>query len=107
MNDFNKKIRLFFSIVAIFVISWFGGCYPSAYTQIALNDRGIGGTGIGIDIYERGIGGTGIIGTITEFGSIVVNGLHIEYREDQVVDSLFEQKQGRNLKIGQEVEVFA
>ncbi len=109
MNDFNKKIRLFFSIIAIFIISWFGGCYPSAYTQTASNDRGIGGTGIvtDIDIDERGIGGTGIIGTITAFGSIVVNGLHIEYREDQVVDSLFEQKLGRNLKIGQVVEVFA
>ena len=39
------------------------------------DDYGIGGTGISDDDY--GIGGTGIIGTISGFGSIIVNGIHI------------------------------
>ena len=43
------------------------------------DDYGIGGTGISNDDY--GIGGTGIIGTISGFGSIIVNGLHIEYSQ--------------------------
>ena len=41
-------------------------------------DRGIGGTGA---IADRGIGGTGIVGTVTEFGSIWVNGRRIELPE--------------------------
>lgn len=47
---------------------------------------GIGGTGIdasggigGTGVTAGGIGGTGIVGTVTGFGSIVVNGLHVEY----------------------------
>jgi len=47
-----------------------------AVRNIAL-DRGLGGTGI-----DRGMGGTGIygvLGTVTGFGSICVNGLHVSY----------------------------
>ena len=44
-------------------------------------DRGIGGTGGAAGIADRGIGGTGIdtgiVGTITGFGSVIVNGLEI------------------------------
>lgn len=42
-------------------------------------DRGLGGTGItgSTLIADRGIGGTGIVGTVTGFGSILVNGLRI------------------------------
>lgn len=44
------------------------------------HDHGIGGTGqsiVGGD--DHGIGGTGIVGTITGFGSIIVNGRRIPY----------------------------
>jgi hypothetical protein len=44
------------------------------------HDHGIGGTGAylrGGD--DQGIGGTGIVGTITGFGSIIVNGVRVPY----------------------------
>ena len=51
------------------------------------DERGIGGTGVvaGNSGDERGIGGTGIIGTITGFGSILVNGLTVEHAPDLAV----------------------
>ena len=68
----------------------------------ASNDRGIGGTGI-----ESGIGGTGIEGTITGFGSIIVNGIHIEYDKEQIIDSLFGKRTASELAVGQVVSVTA
>ncbi|MEI8144110.1 MAG: DUF5666 domain-containing protein, partial [Alphaproteobacteria bacterium] len=48
---------------------------PSALAQ---SDRGIGGTGAPIaQNNDWGIGGTGLYGTITGFGSIIVNGRHV------------------------------
>ncbi|MBF0621752.1 MAG: hypothetical protein HQL54_07460 [Magnetococcales bacterium] len=44
-------------------------------------ERGMGGTGITASA-EQGMGGTGIIGTLTQFGSVWVNGLHIHYQPD-------------------------
>jgi hypothetical protein len=50
-------------------------------TGISAVDRGMGGTGVLAQ--DRGMGGTGIsigvIGTVTGFGSICVNGVHIAY----------------------------
>lgn len=64
----------------------FGGtgltvCGPGA---LAGGDSGFGGTGHGT---ECGMGGTGVIGTITDFGSIWVNGLEIELSPDLKVDT--------------------
>lgn len=67
---------------------------------------GIGGTGIsGED--EFGIGGTGIIGTISGFGSIIVNGIHINYEPDQIVESPIGEKKVEDLSIGHVVAVEA
>lgn len=50
-------------------------------------DEGVGGTGFSTaDTVMRiggdeGVGGTGIYGVITAFGSIVVNGVHIDYED--------------------------
>lgn len=67
---------------------------------------GIGGTGIsGED--EFGIGGTGIIGTISGFGSIIVNGIHINYEPDQIVESPLGEKKAEDLSIGHVVAVEA
>lgn len=91
-----------------------------ATAQTRSNDPGIGGTGYqpgegnGIggtgQPFGRspGIGGTGIIGTITGFGSILVNGFEIDYAPDQVVSS----DEGTSLhpdalRVGQVVEVEA
>lgn len=52
-------------------------------------------------IEGSGFGGTGVIGTITEFGSVWVNGIEVEYPQDVVIKSnLFNTN---SLKIGQQV----
>ncbi len=74
-------------------------------------DQGIGGTGASITPDEsegdRGIGGTGVIGTITRFGSIVVNGLRIAYPEDASVRIDGAAATPAALRIGQVVRVIA
>ena len=91
-----------------------GSCQlPSSDTdkiiQIANLDGGIGGTGIDGGIggtgIDGGIGGTGIIGTITAFGSIVVNGIHVEFEPNQIVQTFNYKERGSDLKIGQTVAV--
>lgn len=63
-------------------------CLPAALAANAAertrpHDHGIGGTGQSIVGGEdHGIGGTGIVGTITGFGSIIVNGRHVPYARD-------------------------
>ena len=72
----------------------------------ASEDRGIGGTGKYAD-EERGLGGTGVIGTITEFGSIWVNGLEIELDDNtQITVDGVSAKEG-DLRLGQQVAVLA
>ncbi|AWZ02314.1 MAG: DUF5666 domain-containing protein [Rhodobiaceae bacterium] len=53
-------------------------------------DEGVGGTGFVSDVAQasggdEGVGGTGIFGVITAFGSIVVNGVHIDYEDETPV----------------------
>lgn len=67
--------------------------------QVALG--GIGGTGA--TSWEGGIGGTGVVGTITEFGSIVINGLHVHYDPNQIVESAQGGMIGADFAIGQVV----
>ena len=68
-------------------------------------EGGIGGTGISNNDY--GIGGTGIVGTISAFGSIVVNGLHIEYSKLQPLESFLGNKTAASLAIGNVVAIEA
>ena len=88
--------------------------------QTRQNDPGIGGTGYqpgegnGIGGTGQpfnqgpGIGGTGIIGTITGFGSILVNGLEVDYAADQPIGSdLGTALHADSLRVGQVVEVDA
>ncbi len=75
-------------------------------------EGGIGGTGIirhNDPGDEGGIGGTGIVGVITGFGSILVNGVHVDYDpkmplQDLAADAPFTAS---DLQIGQVVEVAA
>ncbi|HEY8033936.1 MAG TPA: DUF5666 domain-containing protein [Methylocella sp.] len=107
------SLSLFMSLAFLAVTS-------GTIAQTRSNDPGIGGTGYqpgegnGIggtgQPFGRspGIGGTGIIGTITGFGSILVNGFEIDYAPDQLVSS----DEGTSLhpdalRIGQVVEVEA
>jgi len=53
-------------------------------------DEGVGGTGFVSGVAQasggdEGVGGTGIFGVITAFGSIVVNGVHIDYEDETPV----------------------
>ena len=102
-----RKIRSRFLKSFLFVFlamfsAQLSGCSSDRTFLSASNDRGIGGTGI-----ESGIGGTGIEGTITGFGSIIVNGMHIEYDEEQIIDSVFGKRTTSELAIGQIVSVTA
>ena len=98
----SRFLRSFlFAFVAMFFAQLFG-CGSDRTFLSASNDRGIGGTGI-----ESGIGGTGIEGTITGFGSIIVNGIHIEYGEEQIIDSVFGKRAASELAIGQIVSITA
>lgn len=88
--------------------------------QSRLNDPGIGGTGhqpgegngiggTGQPFNQNpGIGGTGIIGTITGFGSILVNGYEVDYAADQPINSDFGAPVHADaLRVGQVVAVDA
>jgi hypothetical protein len=71
-------------------------------------EEGIGGTGITASRGEGGIGGTGIVGEITGFGSIIVNGVHIDYEpEMELYNSQQTPLRADQLKIGQVVAVEA
>jgi Domain of unknown function (DUF5666) len=73
------------------------------------NGDGIGGTGIASQTVLAdaqngdGIGGTGILGTISGFGSIIVNGLELEYDRGTAVETDGRPAALEELKIGQVV----
>ncbi|MBJ7550308.1 DUF5666 domain-containing protein [Marinomonas ostreistagni] len=69
-------------------------------------DRGMGGTGKYAD-EERGLGGTGVIGTISEFGSIWVNGLEIELDDSTLITIDGASAKEGDLRLGQQVAVLA
>lgn len=72
--------------------------------KIAKNSgSGIGGTGKVVNKSDSGFGGTGVVGTITEFGSIWVNGLEIEYDNNVKIESSLGQHD--KLMVGQQVVV--
>ena len=60
-----------------------GGTGRSLESPKPLDDQGIGGTGLSAEapkpFDDDGIGGTGIIGVVTGFGSVIVNGHHVEF----------------------------
>ncbi len=75
--------------------------------RVSIDEHGIGGTGITPRSEDGGIGGTGIIGEITGFGSIIVNGVHIDYQPEMAVHSSMGTTSAAGLKIGQVVMVEA
>ena len=66
---------------------------------------GIGGTGS--QAATDGIGGTGIIGVITDFGSIWVNGIRVQYNETTPVHAFGKRVTSDQLALGQVVAVEA
>lgn len=95
------------------LLTLLGAC-ASAPQQTALdpkNGDGLGGTGIssGMKVAEAnprgdGIGGTGIVGTITGFGSIIVNGLELEFNTSTAVVSDGRPASLQDLRVGQVVQ---
>ena len=75
-------------------------------TGVSPREGGIGGTGRTADV-EGGIGGTGIVGTITGFGSIIVNGLRVDYDPAMPVATSAGVGTARDLRIGHVVAVEA
>lgn len=91
---------------------------PSETTVAQAGQPGIGGTGdpntktpgiggTGNVAGAPGIGGTGIIGTVTGFGSILVNGLKVDYAPDIPVRFKDVTVRPDALRIGQVVEIEA
>ena len=73
----------------------------SAGIACLTNTGGIGGTRL--TDWSGGMGGTGVFGTITGCGSLIINGLHVDFAPGQKVESLL----GKELQIGQVVAVQA
>jgi hypothetical protein len=92
-------------VALIFVVSLATSKFSIAVEKP--KDDGIGGTGMVLSPGDDGIGGTGIIGTITEFGSIFVNGQEIDYDRDQTVMIDGIASSNKALKIGHVVKVVA
>ena len=86
-----------------------------AWAAHSESEGGIGGTGAplrekalaGGDETEGGIGGTGIFGTVTAFGSIVVNGQTIDFEEADVQSQAVFAGQDLPLTLGSAVLVEA
>ena len=81
-------------------------------------DEGVGGTGISFSVTQsrdasgnvegdEGVGGTGIFGIISAFGSIVVNGVHIDYEPETPVSIDGDHGTPSDFAIGQLVSVEA
>lgn len=103
----NHPISRRILISAVFIL--FGG---DALARRRNRDRGIGGTGfpsftIESDNGDRGIGGTGVIGTISRFGSIIVNDMRIAYPAGASVEIDGRATTSADLRIGQVVHAVA
>jgi hypothetical protein len=106
-----KPVRLstLRATAAIALLTLLGAC-AAAPQQAALdpkNGDGLGGTGIKVaEASPRGdgIGGTGILGTISGFGSIIVNGLELEFNNSTAVVSDGRPASLQDLRVGQVVQ---
>jgi hypothetical protein len=92
---------------SLLAVLWLAGTGRLSAQVRAVEDRGIGGTGITSDGDDRGIGGTGIVGVIQRFGSIVVNGERIGYPANVPVRIDGEAASVKALRIGQMARVVA
>lgn len=93
----NRKLRT----IALLITFALSSCVDGARTNELVLSGGIGGTGV--TTWEGGIGGTGVVGTITGFGSIIINGLHVHYDQNQQVESALGTMTGANFALGQVV----
>ncbi|MEM8824289.1 MAG: DUF5666 domain-containing protein [Pseudomonadota bacterium] len=59
------------------------------------------------DPFEGGIGGTGIVGVLTDFGSLIVNGLRVEITSGTTIATPFGQASEGDLAPGQALTIMA
>jgi len=107
-SNVNALRTIWVSVFAAFL--FLSAVQTQAEQQLAAN-AGFGGTGFiiedptsgfgGTGRASSGFGGTGVIGTITEFGSIWVNGIEIGYGDLTQISS--DLKIQDTLKLGQQV----
>ncbi len=104
----THKVRVILLWVGL-VLATFGlqacGSNTNNNSLFVAGDRGIGGTGKPVSLEDRGIGGTGIIGTITEFGSIWVNGIEIQLTNATEIVINNKSVGPEQLRLGQQVAV--
>jgi hypothetical protein len=109
IQRFDKKTRAGMrAVLAALALGILSACAGSPAPQVAMasgkKGDGLGGTGIvGPQTPGDGIGGTGILGTISGFGSIIVNGLELEYDRATTVETDGRPAALEELKIGQVV----
>lgn len=81
MHDWRALRHLLFSLIIVIGAASLGACGGGGVGDVA--DGGIGGSGF---IDEGGIGGSGIsIGPISAFSSIIVNGIHYNTDEAEIL----------------------
>ena len=128
---YNGSVVVAQCVIALAALLWLTGCGPARDTGLLFapgqseitvsqldgqpatggakkkaKTPGIGGTGQTAGA-QPGIGGTGIIGTITGFGSILVNGYKIDYAADLPVAFEGRTATPSDLRIGHVVMVEA
>ena len=106
MTDFSLRRRAFLRGLLASALAPASGFAAGTSPR----DQGIGGTGLPAAPpadSDRGIGGTGVIGTIRQFGSIVVNGLRISYPEAVRVEIDGRPATPGDLRLGHVVAVVA
>jgi hypothetical protein len=99
-------------IAAVLMLCALAACSTTIHTAGApRNGDGIGGTGIDHALNSKkngdGIGGTGVVGTISGFGSIIVNGLKLEFDPRTAVETDGKPATLEALKVGQVIRAVA
>ncbi len=110
LQPIKSAMILLVHILLLFSLVLLTSCTsPIANEKIAtLPTSGFGGTGYkpssgfgGTGKTSSGFGGTGIVGTVTQFGSIWVNGIEVDYAQNTQISSDLLEKD--TLKLGQQV----
>jgi hypothetical protein len=94
------------AVLSVFLLA---GCASQPTHTAATDPRngdGLGGTGIKTAANPNGdgIGGTGIVGTISGFGSIIVNGLELEFNRGTAVGNDGRPAALDELRVGQVIQ---
>ncbi|TAK98407.1 MAG: hypothetical protein EPO08_19075 [Rhodospirillaceae bacterium] len=104
-----RRARASALLLSAFLLAACATTPPSNQTAMdPRNGDGLGGTGISSKLASNpngdGLGGTGIVGTISGFGSIIVNGLELEFDRSTAVGTDGRPAALDELRIGQVIQ---